>query len=454
MTFKRFSWLIGIRLFLILSLLALLVLLISLDGYHAATLLVGLSGVAATWELIHFVSKTNEELQRFLDAARYADFSQRFDLRHVGSGFDELGDTFNDILGKFRDQRSAQEEDLRHLKALLEHVPVPLLSGFDDGRVKLWNNAARRLFGTAKVTQTSDLNQFGSSFADAIIKGVPGQRLLVPFEMETRSYQVTVSTAHMIISGKMEKLISLQNIQSELDSVQLQAWQDLVRVLTHEIMNSITPVSSLAGTTVDLVDDARQKAASPTAPADLAEDLSDIRDAVETVARRSESLMHFVGSYRKLTRLPAPEKQTIPLADLLAQMIKLAAQEADGAENWFSLLVEPATLELDADPAMLEQVLLNLLKNSILAAQDAGNSPQIDLRARINKRGQLVLTVADNGGGVPAEMREKIFVPFFTTRRDGSGVGLALTRQIMIAHGGAVTCGDSDSGGALFTLTF
>lgn len=450
MGFKRFSLLLGCRLVLIMLALIGLTFLFTADGYLASTLLVSIFVIVLSWEMVGFISKTNAEVTRFLDAARYADFGQRFNFTGHGAGFGELGDALTDILARFQSARSDQEEELRHLKALIEHVPAPLISARPDGQLLLWNNAARRLFGSIHVTRLADLRQFGEEFEKEVASVQAGERRLVAFYNDGVEQRITLSASQIIIGGKVERLISLQDIQSELDAAQLQAWQDLVRVLTHEIMNSITPVASLAKTAVDLVDDAASKV---TDNPDVVEELTDVKDAVNTVARRSDSLMNFVSSYRQLTRLPPPQKSQVLLAELFEEVSKLATQ--DWEEKSLSLIIDiqPSELDVTADRDMLEQVLINLLKNAAQALEGAAGDT-VWLSAHINRRGRVVIDVADNGSGIPTDIAKKIFVPFFTTKREGSGVGLALARQIMLSHGGAISLNENEGGGAKFSLTF
>lgn len=450
MGFKKFSLLLAGRLIVIMAALLLLTYLITTPGYYAATLLAFLVVVTLTVEVIRFVSKTNSEVSRFLEAARYADFSQRFNLHGLGAGFGELGDTFTDILQRFQSVRAGQEEELRHLKALVEHVPVPLLSLHGDGAITIWNNAARRLFGSSHVTRLSDLSQFGENFGSGLQGISPGKRHLTTFRIDGTEQQLAVAATQIIIGGRAEKLVSLQDIQSELDLAQLQAWQDLVRVLTHEIMNSITPVASLAKTAVDLVDDAAGKV---TGNPEVVEELKDVKDAVNTVARRSDSLMQFVSSYRRLTRLPPPEKALIRLDSLFKDVCSLAVQGWEEKGLKLVSSIEPSELDFTADRDMIEQVLINMIQNAeqALSSTEGGT---VWLSARLNRRGRVVIEMADNGPGIPADIARKIFVPFFTTKREGSGVGLALTRQVMIAHGGSVSLDEREGGGAKFTLTF
>ena len=316
MGFKHLSLLLALRLMLIMIFVAGAGALITTRGYPAATLLAFLIIASLAYELFLFISKTNREVSRFLDAAHYADYSQRFDLENLGAGFRELGETFTRIMQRFRDDRSQRERELHHLKALLEHVPVPLISIHSNEDITLWNNPARRLFGITHVTRLADLNQFGIEFFGQIRSIRPGEQRLATFHADEIDQQLKISASEITIASQTERLISLQNIQNELDGMQLSAWQDLVRVLTHEIMNSITPVTSLARTAANLVEEARSKLAAQTHIADVTEVtevLQDAKDAVETVARRSDGLLNFVSSYRQLTRLPPPEKSNIAL---------------------------------------------------------------------------------------------------------------------------------------------
>ena len=450
MVYRRFSVFLAIRLAIVGVAVSAVVWLVLRPGYYGATILAaGVLGITAA-ELWWFINRTNREVARFLDAARYADYSQRFSLEDIGTGFGELGDTFTDILHRMYDRRSKQEIEVRRLRALIDHIPVPLLTVHGDDSITLQNNASRRLFGASHVTQLRDLRQFGVAFHDAVAQAVPGKRELVTFSVEGVEYQLTLATSENIVAGESKRLVSLQDIQSELDVMQIQAWQDLVRVLTHEIMNSITPVTSLAATATDVVDEVLKKT---DADAPIMDDLTDLRDAVHTVARRSDSLMQFVHSYRQLTRLAPPEKKRVLIVELLDSASRLAEAEWPGSKKTLSRQVEPAELDVYADRDLLEPVVLNLLRNALQATMGL-ERPKIELSGRINRRGNVVIEVCDNGSGVPDDISRKIFVPFFTTKSEGSGVGLALARQVMTAHGGFIRVDKNDGGGAKFTLTF
>lgn len=345
MGFNGFTVRLAIRLFFIFLALAGVGLLFVTPGYHAATLLAVLIVVGLGYEVFRFVSRTNQELTRFLDAARYADFGQRFEFGNMGAGFNELGDTFTFILDRFRQDRNHQESELRHLKALLEHVPVPLISIHSGDHVSIWNNSARRLFGIAHVTRVSDLERFGADFFRQVLAIQPGERRLVSFQFDDMEQSVTMSASEISIVSNTERLISLQNIQTELDGMQLSAWQDLVRVLTHEIMNSITPVASLAKTAVDLLHDASKKISDK---AEVVDELQDAVDAVNTVARRSDGLMNFVSSYRQLTRLQEPEKSRFLLRDLFSEVSRMTTV------NWLEKNIRLLT---NIDPEELARII-------------------------------------------------------------------------------------------------
>jgi len=478
MDFKKFSLLIATRTILAMLTLIFLTQAVIHDGYHATVLLLSTVLLIQFFEITRFISRTNSELVRFFDAVRHADFSQRFELQTLGTGFDELGSTFSDILKRIQQVRSNQEAELRHIKAIIEHVPVPLLSIDHQGKITLWNNSVRRLFGTNAVTHIDDMAKFNADFPKRLQGILAGERTLMHITIDDMEHKLIISATEITTATNKETLISMQDIQSELALAQLQAWQDLVSVLTHEIMNSITPVASLAQTAVDLVQDVQEKTqtllaipegtskrtiegVTKEAREELNEELDDVLSAVKTVARRSDGLMQFVTSYRRLTRLPAPNKKTISVTSLFDHVTALAKQNWQKHDITLTCSALPQALELHVDTDMIEQILLNLLLNAEHAlfaiepkAENKITKPQITLHAFLNLRGHVVIEVGDNGKGIEDENMTQIFVPFFTTKKEGSGVGLALTRQVMLAHNGKVSVRNNEQGGATFSLTF
>ncbi|GJM11325.1 MAG: histidine kinase [Lysobacteraceae bacterium] len=422
-------------------------------GYYALAVVMLLLSVLQVIGLYQSVARSNRELQRFFEAARHQDHGQGFRLASQGAGFEDLAVQLSQVMAASQQSRTKAEESLKRASSLIDQVPVPLLSLYQDGKVRLHNHAARHLFGRVQVQHTDDLEVFGQPFVDALSSITAGRRQLVAMADDGYERQLTVSATQLTTGSDTEQLISLQDIQSELDDVQLQSWQDLVRVLTHEIMNSITPVASLANTTADLVDDVQAKLRSENDANPISAELDDVRAAVETVARRSDGLMQFVETYRSLIQLPKPQKKPVPVSELIDKATALACTDWPELGIQLAIDIKPVELTVHADGSLLEQVLINLLGNAEQALEVTDN-PCVSLSARVNQRGHAVIVVSDNGPGVAESIRKSIFVPFFTTRAQGSGVGLALTRQVMIAHGGSATVGSSASGGASFTLLF
>jgi nitrogen fixation/metabolism regulation signal transduction histidine kinase len=419
-------------------------------GLHVVSIALLLIVVAVVLELWQFLQRTNREVTRFFASARHADFSQHFDFGTLGCDFPTLGATFNDILARLKEQRLGQEVELRQLRAMVDHMPVPLLLLSDTHDVQLLNNAARRFFGRNRIVHRDDLKQFGGDFHAQIAACRAGENRLARISIDGNESRVLIAVTALGSDGATLQLVSLQDIGQELALAQLEAWQDLVRVLTHEIMNSITPVASLAQTTADMAGDL---AAAATADHAHRTALEKINDAAGTVARRAGNLMQFVANYRQLTGLPEPVKRRLQVQEVLTHVASVAVADARAGHPALSVDVSPPGLEFHADPEQVEQVLINLLRN---AEQALAGKPHgyIALAAYLNARGHVTLEVRDNGPGIDEKILPRIFVPYFTTKPDGSGIGLALARQIVMAHGGSIRAGNDEAGGAVFTLTF
>lgn len=408
--------------------------------------------------VVRLVQRTNRELARLLDALRSDDFQQSFAIGQDDPSFAELKATFDDVLARFRDARFEREAQRRYLEALVEHVPVAIVAIHPGGAVELLNNAARRLFNLAGETTTDALVAHGADFQRDLVQARPGQRTVTRMTADGVARHLIVSATELTVTGQPVRFVTLQDIQSELDGNELAAWRDMARILTHEIMNSLTPIALLARTADDLVGDlATRAAAAPgdAAPAPPVDDelIEDLRAALRTLARRSDGLMRFVRSYREFTQLPPPTPRPIALDDYVARIATLFA--TDWAQRGIALTVTapPAGIAVTADEALLDQAVINLLRNAADAAAGAA-APQVWLDAGLSDRGRPILEIGDNGPGLDPALGDKIFLPFFTTKPEGSGIGLALARQVMLVHKGAITAGARPGGGAVFRLTF
>ena len=406
-------------------------------SYPAGTVAAGLLLLYQIYRLVHFVDRTNRELARFLAAIRYADFSQTFVSGGLGSSFDELKTAFNELLDAFRLARAEKEEQARYLQTVVQHIGVGLLVFDGGGRVSLINNAAKRLLGVPRLGDIADLDRVSPGLAAALKKLRPRGRDLVRFG-ET---QLALHASVFRTGDRENTLVALQDIGPDLDEKETEAWQNLIRVLTHEIMNSITPIASLAATA-----DGMLKEGGLDGETD-----EDIRTAVGTIQRRSEGLLQFVETYRGLTRVPAPSFEIVPVAGLFARVEQLLRPQF--AESGVELIsgVDPRGLELTADPGQVEQVLINLLSNAREATEGGGG--RVDLSAHL-ARGKVVVEVADNGPGIVEEALGKLFIPFFTTKQNGSGIGLSLCRQIMRLHRGSISVRSQPGERTVFSLRF
>jgi two-component system, NtrC family, nitrogen regulation sensor histidine kinase NtrY len=447
---SRFAVLTGIRVTLLAATLAGLAWLIVNTEWYAGIAITAAVALLQFFALLYSVSVTNREIARFLNAIEFDDASQTFSDRRLGGSFRELGPALNRVMDRLRQTRGEREEQAHLLRSLVEHVPVALLSVYEEGGVRPLNSAARRLFTSRIVQRKEDLNYYGDAFAQNLLDLAPGATALVKMDRGGAPLHLKAAATQVIISGIPQRLISLQNIESELNAQELAAWQALIRVLTHEMMNSLTPVSSLSSTAHALVSEARTEVPE-NAP--YAAKLADAQDALDAVARRSEGLLHFVQSYRRLTKNLVPRIEHFPIRRVFARLERLMGPDFADRGIAFSTALEPETLEVSADAELLDQALINLIRNAIDVLKDQPER-RIRLSAKLDADGNIAISVSDNGPGVPAENRERIFVPFYTTKRQGTGVGLSLTRQIALVHGASIDVGDTPGGGATFTLRF
>lgn len=345
------------------------------------------------------------------------------------------------------EERAGLQQQIDYRQALLDTVAAALIVVDDGGRVVLINHAALRL-AAEDVHRLEQIAAIGPAGARRLLALAPGTRQVVPMADER---QMFVSVSRFSAPDQAaRRLICLQRIAGELDAVEVKAWQDMVHVLAHEMMNSLTPISSLSES-LELLMQARQPTeAAAGAGTHVAWTNDDVAGALEAIKRRSRGLMDFVERYRQFAELPAPALQRLSLADLISGIERLLAETFRERHITYRSRVPPPDLHCCADGRLLEQAMINLLRNAVEAVSGTVD-PLIEVCCR-QQDGQIVLTVADNGRGLPPAARDRIFVPFFTTKKDGSGIGLSVARQVALAHGGQLDAWPNQPRGTVFAL--
>ena len=420
--------------------------LVTATSYFATSALVLIVLAAQVAALLSCVQRTNRDLSRFLLTVQHSDFSQSFSADASTGSFAELGNAFEGVLQRFRETRSAREEQASYLNTLVQHVPIAVIAVDTTGRVDLFNHAVRRLFGVNDLGNLRDFTGFGADFAGNVLSLEAGQQMLMKVIRQNEQLQLNVSATELRMRGRDLKIVTLQDIRRELEARELIAWQNLIRVLTHEIMNSVTPISSLATTAGELLSDARTAGAAESA-------IDDAQDALDTIAQRGTGLLHFVESYRRLTHLPKPTLRTFSVPELFSRIRQLMRGDLDERSIAFTQAISDQVVELTGDSELIEQAVINLIRNAIDAVGDV-QSPEIRISADVDSSGRPTIAVADNGHGMDEEIRENIFVPFYTTKREGTGVGLSVVQQIMRSHHGSVEVASTPGEGTEIRLAF
>lgn len=435
-----------------LSMFLLAYLVLKTDLY-ATYPIIGVIIVYQTYRLIFYIEKTNRNLARFLEAVKYADFSQSFSDSHTGPSFKELNDALSEIFKDFQRYRTEKEEQYRYLHTVVRHVRIGLMVFLPDGSVDLANMAAKRLLKSHRLKNIESLKSFSPELVDVLFGLKPGEKSLVKIDWSGEPLQLAIQATEFRMRGEIHKLVSLQNIRSELEEKEMEAWQKMIRILTHEIMNSLTPISSLTSTVKDLIAPLKKNLNQSAVEQIEGEVMTDIDNALKTIQKRSQGLQHFVSAYRNLTLIPKPQFEIFPIQELFGRTEKLMESKMSGSGILFTTDVVPESLELTADPELIEQVLINLLNNAIDAV-DHSSQPAIEMTALMGPNGNPQIQVKDNGRGIIEEAREKAFIPFFTTKKTGSGIGLSLSRQIMRLHNGSIRVESQSGIGSTFFLHF
>lgn len=450
MTYKNFRANIIVRI-LLLS-VSIFLFFYSLDlEFNVTPILVVVLIIFQVFSLIRYVDRTNRDLTSFLESIRFSEFTRTFQIEGMGSSFDELNRAFNDVINDFQKVRSEKEEHFHYLQSIVQNIDVSIIAYRKDGTVEMINKAAKQLFQIHSLKNVKGLEQLSLELVNTLINISPGENTLVKVQDQDDILQLAIYATEFKVKDKLIILATINNIQNVLEEQETEAWQKLIRVLTHEIMNSITPIASLSSTLEIMLK-------GITDGENVKEDMDidavmEIQQALQTINKRSTGLLHFVNTYRNLTRIPKPNFKIFPVKDLFKNLYLLMEEEITENKINFVTNIEPENIEVSADEQLVEQVIINLIRNS-MHALDGRKDPSIELKTYYNKRGRVTIQVADNGTGILPEVLDKIFIPFFTTKQSGSGIGLSLSRQILRLHNGTITAHSVPDEETIFTLTF
>jgi len=400
--------------------------------------------------LVKWVTKTRNTVLDYLKSIQYDDLTNHYE-GESNEFINQLNEAFTQVLGKLKSKRKEQEADYQYLKNIVHHIGIGLITFNEAGNVQIINTAAKKLLKIGNINNIKSLEAVSIPLVNTFSRLTTGGRDLVKIEIGGEIVQLAVYAIQLTLRNEQYKLISIQNIQNELEEKEMEAWQNLVRVLTHEIMNSVTPISSLAGTVNSELTE--QLANGRDVNEITNEEVEELLLAIGTIEKRSHGLIRFVSDFRNLTQIPIPKLSKFEIKEMLDEIEILLKKELRESNITFSIKCDPERLVLNADKALIEQVLINLMKNAIQAFDEQTNR-LIEITASLNDKSRPVISVKDNGNGIDGEALEKIFIPFFTTKQTGSGIGLSLSKQIMRQHQGTLAVKSKMDEGTEFILRF
>lgn len=402
------------------------------------------------YELIRFLKQAQEELNQFVESVHYRDFSRHFNEKHDSGQLEVLRKGFNEINTTFKRINREKESQHQQLQKILELVDTGIMTyDLDSGEVMLMNEAIKKLLHVPFMKTIHYLEKRDRNLYREVIELQPGQNRIATAhtaQLDKSNIKVLLSATAWQSNGNRYKLVAFQNVNEALDETESQAWQKLLNVMTHEIMNSIAPISSLADTLKNRLKEAVVTGAST-------EDFEDLEVGVGTIKRRSEGLLRFAQTYRNLSKITSLHLSEVYINELFANLHRLMQPTLAQKHIKLHITLSEQNISLQADPNLLDQVMINLLVNAMEAVKD-GPEPQITLSSQIGTDGRVVIKVIDNGAGMSKEVQEKIFIPFFSTKKQGSGIGLSLCKQIVMLHRGTIQVQSEEGVGTAFILRF
>ena len=382
---------------------------------------------------IYLWHRTNEKLTYMLDSLDNDDVSFRFRERLFLDI--SLNRTLNRLRGIYEKRRTELREQEQYFARMLENVQTGIVVTDGNGRVSFYNNFAKEMLGMEKLSHLRQLRRVSDSLYESFTTVQPGAAMKASYYNESSKINILLSASHATLKGKNVKIVSFSNIDTQLSENQQESWNKLTRVLTHEIMNTITPIVSLSDTL------------NKCAVQDSLD--GNYISGLETISASSKGLLSFVESYRSLTRVAAPIRKSFKVSELIERVFQLTSPYTSDVGVQTAFVERTPDVLLWADENQIAQILINLVKN----AAQAG-ATRIEIFADLDSLENVVIEVSNNGTPISKEGQEEIFVPFYTTKQEGTGIGLSLSRQIMRLHNGTLTLTRSDSVATVFTLTF
>ncbi len=452
MVYKSFKFQLIVRVVLLLLTMFLFTNLYYSDTYFFTKLLVFILVLIQGYYLFQYVERSNKEVVHFLESIQYDDFTNTYPEKKYSSSLDLLYHEFNEILRKFREIRAEKEAQHQYLRTIVQHIGIGIITFDKKGEVQIINNAAKKLLDVKLIKNINQIGKTYPTLLQSFSDLKTGGRDLIKISKNDDEIQLAIYAIELSLRGEAFKLVSIQNIQSELEEKEMEAWQNLIRVLTHEIMNSVTPISSLASTVETELDE------FVNAGSDIGQITSDqIEDfylSVKTIHNRSESLIKFVSDFRNMTRIKLPTLEETKVADILEHVVMLLKPDIEQHNIQANISIKP-DLKVLIDKEQIEQVVINIVKNAVQAlAADEKENKALTITAMEGSSGGVFISIADNGVGIEEEALKKIFIPFFTTKKNGSGIGLSLSKQIMRNHGGSISAKSQIGEGTEFLLKF
>lgn len=399
--------------------------------------------------LLYYINRISRNLTRFFEAFNFEDHKPVFSTRGKFREFSELHQAFDRIIKQFETIRIEKEKEYQFFFSAIQHVGVGL-AGFDDGgKILLANKALLNLFGLERIGSVKELSKFKQDFDEILFAMNPAQTELVSIILGDETLYLSLKASVMKIEERTIRLVSFQDIRPEIEQKEIDAWQRITRIINHEIINSLSPVNLLSSTLLRSIEDGGSIISREQLDRDILENLY---TGLKAINLRSQGLTQFVENYRRAMQLPEPSFEVIPVSNMLESIRILFSEELTKRKIDLKTSASIEGMTIYADRKMIEQVIVNLIKNS-LDALELITKPIIKISAIIENE-KKIIEIADNGKGIPGEILDNIFIPYFSTKEGGSGIGLSLSREVMRLHKGEINVVSYAGEGSKFRMVF